>query len=155
VENSQKPALVLELGFNWIRHFDPRQGGHLLRRLKGLRLKTARQYRCKIAPVVVRSNLQLPPNAFRFIADGYITEKGWAPADFLMLMDQGDREHEMLTMPGYVIFFEPMRNQRVILIKREIPPNLIPADLQIVEPGDVLLQYARRALEIEALFNAH
>lgn len=151
VENAVQ-GLVLELGYGWVPHFDVRQGGALLSRLRDLRLKIAAQYHCTIPPIVVRDNPDLEPDEFRFLGNGHVLEKGSLPPDYLLFVDLGDREHELPTGPDSPVFFEPMLNQRLVMINRDTPPSLIPADLKILGPGDVLLRYARRALEIETLF---
>lgn len=151
VENAVQ-GLVLELGYGWVPHFDVRQGGALLTRLRDLRLRIAAQYHCSIPPIVVRDNPDLEPDEFRFLGNGHVLEKGRLPPDYLLFVDTGDREHELPTGPDSPAFFEPMLNQRLIRINRDTPPSLIPADLKILGPGDVLLRYARRALEIETFF---
>ena len=151
IENAVQ-GLVLELGYGWVPHFDVRQGGALLSRLRDLRLNIAAQYHCSIPPIVVRDNPDLEPDEFRFLGNGHVLEKGRLPPDYLLFVDTGDREHELPTGPDSPAFFEPMLNQRLIRINRDTPPSLIPADLKILGPGDVLLRYARRALEIETFF---
>lgn len=151
VENAVQ-GLVLELGYGWVPHFDVRQGGALLSRLRDLRLNIAAQYHCSIPPIVVRDNPDLEPDEFRFLGNGHVLEKGRLPPDYLLFVDTGDREHELPTGPDSPAFFEPMLNQRLILLREDAPPHLWPKELRMVQPAEIFLKYARRALEIETLF---
>ena len=153
VENAVQ-GLVLELGYGWVPHFDVRQGGALLTRLRDLRLNIAAQYHCSIPPIVVRDNPDLEPDEFRFLGNGHVLEKGRLPPDYLLFVDTGDREHELPTGPDSPVFFEPMLNQRLLLLREDAPPHLWPTGLRMVQPAEIFLEYARRVIELEALFNS-
>ncbi|MBX3722827.1 MAG: FHIPEP family type III secretion protein [Turneriella sp.] len=147
-------GLILELGYNWVPHFDIRQGGTMLSSLTALRLEISKKYRKEIRPIQIRDNQDLKPDGFCFISDGFVYEKGWVPADFLLVADPGDREHELLGIEPYPVFFEPMLNMRLFVSPEKSQVNLSQLGLLTYTSEDVLLLYLRRALGIEAFFFA-
>ncbi len=58
-------ALGLEVGFRLIGLVDKRQGGELMKRIKGVRKKVSQELGFLVQPVHIRDNLELGPNTYQ------------------------------------------------------------------------------------------
>ena len=58
-------VLGLEVGYRLIPMVDKAQDGELLKRIRGLRKKFAQEVGFLAAPMHIRDNLELKPNAYR------------------------------------------------------------------------------------------
>nr|MBP8217500.1 flagellar type III secretion system protein FlhA [Thauera sp.] len=67
---SQVDVLGLEVGYRLIPMVDKGQDGELLKRIRGLRKKFAQEVGFLSAPVHIRDNLELKPNAYRIALKG-------------------------------------------------------------------------------------
>jgi flagellar biosynthesis component FlhA len=152
MSNTSKLGLTLEIGYNWVPHFDPRQGGSALNRITALRHEVSEQHGKAVGLVCIKGNEELNGDEFQFFGDGHLIEKGQLPADYLLLPDSGCFEHEFYPGAGYPCFFEPLLNRRLIMIRKGAETDLLSWGLPIIEPVEILLKYVRRALEIEMLF---
>lgn len=63
-------VLGLEIGYRLIPLVDQSQGGELLKRIRGLRKRFAQEVGFLPAPVHIRDNLELRPNAYRILLKG-------------------------------------------------------------------------------------
>ena len=63
-------VLGLEVGYRLIPLVDQSQGGELLKRIRGLRKRFAQEVGFLPAPVHIRDNLELRPNAYRILLKG-------------------------------------------------------------------------------------
>ncbi|MDR2209495.1 MAG: flagellar biosynthesis protein FlhA [Azoarcus sp.] len=79
-------VLGLEVGYRLIPMVDKSQNGELLRRIRGLRKKFAQDVGFLTAPVHIRDNLELKPNAYRITLKGVEVGTGEAfPGQFLAI----------------------------------------------------------------------
>jgi flagellar biosynthesis protein FlhA len=79
-------VLGLEVGYRLIPLVDRGQDGELLRRIRGLRKKFAQEVGFLSAPVHIRDNLELKPNAYRLTLKGVEVGQGEAfPGMFLAI----------------------------------------------------------------------
>lgn len=79
-------VLGLEVGYRLIPMVDKGQDGELLKRIRGLRKKFAQDIGFLAAPVHIRDNLELRPNAYRITLKGVEIGSGEAyPGQFLAI----------------------------------------------------------------------
>ena len=79
-------VLGLEVGYRLIPMVDKGQDGELLKRIRGLRKKFAQDVGFLAAPVHIRDNLELKPNAYRIALKGVEIGHGEAyPGQFLAI----------------------------------------------------------------------
>ncbi|MDR1276131.1 MAG: flagellar biosynthesis protein FlhA [Candidatus Accumulibacter sp.] len=79
-------VLGLEVGYRLIPLVDKSQDGELLKRIRGIRKKFAQEVGFLIAPVHIRDNLELKPNAYRILLKGVEVGQGEAfPGRFLAI----------------------------------------------------------------------
>ena len=79
-------VLGLEVGYRLIPLVDKAQDGELLRRIRGIRKKFAQEIGFLVAPVHIRDNLELKPNAYRILLKGVEIGRGEAfPGNFLAI----------------------------------------------------------------------
>ena len=79
-------VLGLEVGYRLIPMVDKGQDGELLKRIRGLRKKFAQDVGFLSAPVHIRDNLELKPNAYRIALKGVEIGNGEAyPGQFLAI----------------------------------------------------------------------
>jgi flagellar biosynthesis protein FlhA len=79
-------VLGLEVGYRLIPMVDKGQDGELLKRIRGLRKKFAQDVGFLAAPVHIRDNLELKPNAYRIALKGVDIGSGEAyPGQFLAI----------------------------------------------------------------------
>ncbi|MBI1905870.1 MAG: flagellar biosynthesis protein FlhA [Rhodocyclales bacterium] len=79
-------VLGLEVGYRLIPMVDKSQDGELLKRIRGLRKKFAQDVGFLAAPVHIRDNLELKPNAYRITLKGVEIGGGEAyPGQFLAI----------------------------------------------------------------------
>ncbi len=83
---SQVDVLGLEVGYRLIPMVDKGQDGELLKRIRGLRKTFAQEVGFLSAPVHIRDNLELKPNAYRIALKGVEVGGGEAyPGQFLAI----------------------------------------------------------------------
>ncbi|MCX7672836.1 MAG: flagellar biosynthesis protein FlhA [Thiobacillaceae bacterium] len=68
--------LGLEVGYRLVPLVDRSQDGELLRRIRGIRKKTAQELGFLVPPVHIRDNLQLKPGAYRILLKGVTVGEG-------------------------------------------------------------------------------
>lgn len=79
-------VLGLEVGYRLIPMVDRSQDGELLKRIRGLRKKFAQDVGFLSAPVHIRDNLELKPNAYRILLKGVEIGSGEAyPGQYLAI----------------------------------------------------------------------
>lgn len=69
-------VLGLEVGYRLIPLVDKGQDGELLRRIRGIRKKFAQEVGFLVSPVHIRDNLEIKPNAYRFLLKGVEVAQG-------------------------------------------------------------------------------
>jgi flagellar biosynthesis protein FlhA len=79
--------MALEVGYELVHAVDPHMGGNLVDRIAALRKQLALELGIVIPPVHIRDNLQLQPNAYRFMLLGTEVAKGSMRAGRLLAMD--------------------------------------------------------------------
>jgi flagellar biosynthesis protein FlhA len=82
-------VLGLEVGYRLIPMVDKAQDGELLRRIRGLRKKFAQDVGFLSAPVHIRDNLELKPNAYRIALKGVEIGSGEAYPGQLLAINPG------------------------------------------------------------------
>lgn len=82
-------VLGLEVGYRLIPMVDKGQDGELLRRIRGLRKKFAQEVGFLSAPVHIRDNLELKPNAYRITLKGVEIGAGEAYPGQYMAINPG------------------------------------------------------------------
>ncbi len=82
-------VLGLEVGYRLIPLVDKSQDGELLRRIRGIRKKFAQEVGFLVAPVHIRDNLELKPNAYRILLKGVETGQGEAFPGNLLAINPG------------------------------------------------------------------
>lgn len=97
--------MALEVGYELVQAVDPQMGGNLVERIAGLRKQMALDLGIVIPPVHIRDNLQLQPNAYRFMLLGTEVAKGTMRAGRLLAMDSSGSapviEGETTTDPAF------------------------------------------------------
>jgi len=82
-------VLGLEVGYRLIPLVDRGQDGELLKRIRGLRKKFAQEVGFLCAPVHIRDNLELKPNAYRITLKGVEVGAGEAYPGMHLAIDPG------------------------------------------------------------------
>lgn len=82
-------VLGLEVGYRLIPLVDKAQDGELLRRIRGIRKKFAQEVGFLVAPVHIRDNLELKPNAYRILLKGVEIGQGEAFPGNLLAINPG------------------------------------------------------------------
>jgi flagellar biosynthesis protein FlhA len=82
-------VLGLEVGYRLIPMVDKGQDGELLKRIRGLRKKFAQEVGFLSAPVHIRDNLELKPNAYRIALKGVEVGSGEAYPGSSMAINPG------------------------------------------------------------------
>jgi len=82
-------VLGLEVGYRLIPMVDKAQDGELLKRIRGLRKKFAQEVGFLAAPVHIRDNLELKPNAYRIALKGVDVGTGEAYPGQLLAINPG------------------------------------------------------------------
>ncbi len=82
-------VLGLEVGYRLIPLVDKGQDGELLKRIRGLRKKFAQEIGFLCAPVHIRDNLELKPNAYRLTLKGVEIGAGEANLGMYMAINPG------------------------------------------------------------------
>jgi flagellar biosynthesis protein FlhA len=82
-------VLGLEVGYRLIPLVDKGQDGELLKRIRGLRKKFAQEIGFLCAPVHIRDNLELKPNAYRLTLKGVEAGAGEAYLGMFMAINPG------------------------------------------------------------------
>ncbi|HTH41127.1 MAG TPA: flagellar biosynthesis protein FlhA, partial [Rhodocyclaceae bacterium] len=82
-------VLGLEVGYRLIPLVDQGQDGDLLKRIRGLRKKFAQEVGFLAAPVHIRDNLELKPNAYRITLKGVEIGAGEAHTNMFLAINPG------------------------------------------------------------------
>jgi flagellar biosynthesis protein FlhA len=82
-------VLGLEVGYRLIPLVDKVQDGELLRRIRGIRKKFAQEVGFLVAPVHIRDNLELKPNAYRILLKGVEIGQGESYPGSLLAINPG------------------------------------------------------------------
>ena len=82
-------VLGLEVGYRLIPLVDKGQDGELLKRIRGLRKKFAQEIGFLCAPVHIRDNLELKPNAYRIVLKGVEVGSGEAYPGLYLAINPG------------------------------------------------------------------
>jgi flagellar biosynthesis protein FlhA len=92
-------VLGLEVGYRLIPLVDKAQDGELLRRIRGIRKKFAKDVGFLISPVHIRDNLELKPNAYRILLKGVEIGQGEAFPGNLLAIDPGQVAEQVAGVP--------------------------------------------------------
>ncbi|WP_313952751.1 flagellar biosynthesis protein FlhA [Accumulibacter sp.] len=82
-------VLGLEVGYRLIPLVDKAQDGELLRRIRGIRKKFAQEVGFLVAPIHIRDNLELKPNAYKILLKGVEIGAGEAFPGNLLAINPG------------------------------------------------------------------
>jgi flagellar biosynthesis protein FlhA len=82
-------VLGLEVGYRLIPLVDKAQDGDLLRRIRGIRKKFAKDVGFLVSPVHIRDNLELKPNVYRILLKGVEVGQGEAFSGSLLAINPG------------------------------------------------------------------
>ncbi|MDR0379038.1 MAG: flagellar biosynthesis protein FlhA [Candidatus Accumulibacter sp.] len=92
-------VLGLEVGYRLIPLVDKTQDGELLRRIRGIRKKFAKDVGFLISPVHIRDNLELKPNAYRILLKGVEIGQGEAFPGNLLAINPGQVAGQVAGVP--------------------------------------------------------
>jgi len=92
-------VLGLEVGYRLIPLVDRGQDGELLKRIRGLRKKFAQEIGFLSAPVHIRDNLELRPNAYRLTLKGVPIGSGEAFPGMYLAINPGRVTGELVGQP--------------------------------------------------------
>ncbi|MDR3055314.1 MAG: flagellar biosynthesis protein FlhA [Zoogloeaceae bacterium] len=82
-------VLGLEVGYRLIPLVDKAQDGELLRRIRGIRKKFAKEVGFLVSPVHIRDNLEMKPNVYRILLKGVEVGQGEAFPGSLLAINPG------------------------------------------------------------------
>jgi flagellar biosynthesis protein FlhA len=85
----QNDRACVEIGAKLIPLVDPKRGAGLLDRIGGLRRDLGKQNGLWVPPIRVRDNLQLDPDAYRFLIGGREVARGAVRPGFWLAIDPG------------------------------------------------------------------
>jgi flagellar biosynthesis protein FlhA len=92
-------VLGLEVGYRLIPLVDRGQNGELLKRIRGLRKKFAQEIGFLSAPVYIRDNLELRPNAYRLTLKGVAIGNGEAFPGMYLAINPGRVSGQLVGTP--------------------------------------------------------
>jgi flagellar biosynthesis protein FlhA len=92
-------VLGLEVGYRLIPLVDRGQNGELLKRIRGLRKKFAQEIGFLSAPVHIRDNLELRPNAYRLTLKGVAIGNGEAFPGMYLAINPGRVSGQLVGTP--------------------------------------------------------
>jgi flagellar biosynthesis protein FlhA len=92
-------ALQIELGYGLVSLADTRKGGDLLERVTGVRRTFAGEMGVIVPPIRLRDNMQLGPNAYRFLLKGSPVASGELMPGYCLAMNSTNSKATLKGVP--------------------------------------------------------
>jgi flagellar biosynthesis protein FlhA len=127
-------TLGLEVGYRLIPLVDSAADGELVRRIKGIRKKFAREIGFLPPAVHIRDNLEISPNSYRITLKGVEIGSGEVRTGLFMAIDPGSITG---TLPG-VATRDPAFGLPAVWIESELRDQAQAMGYTVVDPGTVI-----------------
>ena len=127
-------ALSLEVGYRLIPLVDIRQGGELVRRIRGVRKKSTHELGFLVPAVHIRDNLELPPNGYRLCVNGVPVSEEVIHADRLMALNPGQVFGQVEGIKGQ----DPAFGMEAVWIEQGLRTEALSKGWTVVDPGTVV-----------------
>ncbi|MDP2029184.1 MAG: flagellar biosynthesis protein FlhA [Thiobacillus sp.] len=127
-------TLGLEVGYRLIPLVDSAADGELVRRIKGIRKKFAREIGFLPPAVHIRDNLEINPNSYRITLKGVEIGSGEVRTGLFMAIDPGSITG---TLPG-VATRDPAFGLPAVWIESELRDQAQAMGYTVVDPGTVI-----------------
>jgi flagellar biosynthesis protein FlhA len=127
-------TLGLEVGYRLIPLVDNAADGELVRRIKGIRKKFAREIGFLPPAVHIRDNLEISPNSYRITLKGVEIGSGEVRTGLFMAIDPGSITG---TLPG-VATRDPAFGLPAVWIESELRDQAQAMGYTVVDPGTVI-----------------
>ena len=127
-------ALSLEVGYRLIPLVDIRQGGELVRRIRGVRKKSTHELGFLVPAVHIRDNLELPPNGYRLCVNGVPVSEESIHADRLMALNPGQVFGQVEGIKGR----DPAFGLEAVWIEQGVRTDALSKGWTVVDPGTVV-----------------
>ncbi len=149
----QHDRAAVEIGARLIPLVDPRRGAGLLERIAGLRRDMARKHGILVPPVRIRDNLQLPPNQYRILINGYEEARYELFPDEMLAIEtgtvRGKLEGRPTQEPAFGLsayWIAPSETQRAEMLGYTV---VDPATVLVTHLGEVVRRRAHELLSRE------
>ncbi len=149
----QHDRAAVEIGARLIPLVDPRRGTGLLERIAGLRRDMARKHGILVPPVRIRDNLELAPNQYRILINGYEEARYELYPDEMLAIETGSVQGKLdgratrepaFGLPAYWI--APSEAQRAEMLGYTV---VDPATVLVTHLGEVVRRHAHELLSRE------
>ena len=127
-------TLGLEVGYRLIPLVDSAADGELVRRIKGIRKKFAREIGFLPPAVHIRDNLEISPNSYRITLKGVEIGSGEVRTGLFLAIDPGNIT---ATLPG-VATRDPAFGLPAVWIESELRDQAQAMGYTVVDPGTVI-----------------
>jgi flagellar biosynthesis protein FlhA len=127
-------TLGLEVGYRLIPLVDSAADGELVRRIKGIRKKFAREIGFLPPAVHIRDNLEISPNSYRITLKGVEIGSGEVRTGLFLAIDPGNIT---ATLPG-VATRDPAFGLPAVWIEAELRDQAQALGYTVVDPGTVI-----------------
>jgi flagellar biosynthesis protein FlhA len=127
-------TLGLEVGYRLIPLVDSAADGELVRRIKGIRKKFAREIGFLPPAVHIRDNLEISPNSYRITLKGVEIGSGEVRTGLFLAIDPGNIT---ATLPG-VATRDPAFGLPAVWIEGELRDQAQAMGYTVVDPGTVI-----------------
>ncbi|OZA41474.1 MAG: flagellar biosynthesis protein FlhA [Hydrogenophilales bacterium 17-61-76] len=127
-------TLGLEVGYRLIPLVDSAADGELVRRIKGIRKKFAREIGFLPPAVHIRDNLEISPNSYRITLKGVEIGSGEVRTGLFLAIDPGNIT---ATLPG-VVTRDPAFGLPAVWIEGELRDQAQALGYTVVDPGTVI-----------------
>ena len=127
-------TLGLEVGYRLIPLVDSSADGELVRRIKGIRKKFAREIGFLPPAVHIRDNLEISPNSYRITLKGVEIGSGEVRTGLFLAIDPGNIT---ATLPG-VATRDPAFGLPAVWIESELRDQAQALGYTVVDPGTVI-----------------
>ncbi|WP_348675922.1 flagellar biosynthesis protein FlhA [uncultured Abyssibacter sp.] len=139
-------ALSLEVGYRLIPLVDIRQGGELVRRIRGVRKKSTHELGFLVPAVHIRDNLELPPNGYRLCVNGVPVSEEVIHADRLMALNPGQVFGQVEGIKGK----DPAFGMEAVWIEQGLRTEALSKGWTVVDPGTVVATHIGHVVHTHA-----
>ena len=149
----QHDRAAVEIGARLIPLVDPRRGAGLLERIAGLRRDMARKHGILVPPIRIRDNLELAPNVYRILINGYEEARYELYPEEMLAIEtgivKGKLEGRPTREPAFglpAVWIAPLEAQRAELLGYTV---VDPATVLVTHLGEVVRRHAHELLSRE------
>jgi flagellar biosynthesis protein FlhA len=139
-------TLGLEVGYRLIPLVDSAADGELVRRIKGIRKKFAREVGFLPPPVHIRDNLEINPNSYRITLKGVEIGSGEVRTGMFLAIDPGN---VVTALPG-VATRDPAFDLPAVWIEAELREQAQAMGYTVVDPGTVVATHLNHLVTLHA-----